>query len=384
MRRQKLILCVIILVTSLTALVGGAIWLRATPEERYQQGLQALERGDLSSVFQQVQFLRDYPLFKTKRRLLEGALSLRAERYEPALLCLRELPTEGDHREHRLLWLGECLYRLDRYLEASTFLSTLVDEQPDHVEARKWLAAIYFDMGSMDGAVEELKQVIDREPNDRRAHHLLGFIYWDFFEHYPESIEHYRTALSLNPTPYERDEIISELAQALIKQRDYQAALDELTNAAPNKVILALQSECQLNLGRLENAIQLLELAKQAPPSTAELEGLQSDDRFVLLLTARIAQDQKDYQKAIDSLAQILDDNRHDFEARYQLGLTYERSHRTEDAKAELKLMEDSQQIRKELSKKSREAMENPFDPVVRFRLAELCGQFDMPKLAES
>lgn len=349
------------------------IWPPVPPEEHFRQAMAALERHDLETVAVKVKILRDHPGFETHVNLLHGAYRLRRGNPEAALRELSARRPDGELRAPVLLHVVESFYQLGKLAEAEMIARQLEQEQPENTDAHRWLAAIYYDLGALNSAIKELGVVTTLAPNDFQPRHLLGLIYFDS-DKYAEATKHYRKALALEPSPKQRRQIIHNLAQALVKTREYQAALDVLEQASVDAFLLALKSQCQWGLGEHGRARQTL---KQA-------EVLDPDERLVLLLKARIEIEADNPQAAVEPLQRHLDRDPHDFECRYQLALSYRSLGQSERYKTEIARMQESKELRRQLSDFGEQAVDRPRDAKIRDRVADVCDKLGKHRLAQT
>ena len=371
------------LILTLTAVALGTALLleffarrQPDPAEQFREALAALDRSDFGTVARTISSLERRPAFVGHVHLLRGGLLVR--RGEPAA-ALEELTArrpEGEIRAPGLLFFCEALHQLGHLAAAEDVARQLIEEQPENADAHRWLAAIYYDLAANNAAIAELGIVVTLRPEDYRPRHLLGVIYFDF-EKFSEAARHYRKALDLNPPPATRAAIVQHLVRAMVRSREYEAALQVLEDESgfplDDPWLLALASECHWALGRRDEAQRLLEMAQERNP----------DERAVLLLKARVQMETGDPEAAIAPLVRHLDHDRHDFECRYRLALSYQRLGRSKDYERESARMLASQQLRKELSESSDQAVEEPRNAEVRDRIAEICDRLDKPELAE-
>jgi len=341
----------------------------------FREALVALHRGELKKVARTIQSLEPSPKFAEHVHVLRAAVSLRSGDPAAALADLTAHRPEGELRAPVLLFVCEALYQLGQLTAAETAARQLIDEEPSNADAHRWLAAVYYDLSANNAAIAELGTVIALSPDDYRPRALLGLIYSDF-EKYQDAGLQYRKALDLAPPLESRRNISRGLIKALVRSREYDAALRtverEFESPPEDAELLALASECHWALGREREAQRLLHLAQGRSP----------DERQVLLLSARMQMETGVPGAAIEPLAQHLERDPHDFECRYRLALLYQRLGRPQDFERESARMLASQRLRQELSDLSDQAVEQPRNAEVRERIAAICDQLDNPGLA--
>lgn len=372
--RRRLVLILSVLLLSAAA---GAGWLAfRTPhsdlEQQFRRGLTALERGDEPALTAALDALERAPDFEPHFWLLQGGRFLRAGQSEAALRCLAHTRPTGELREPALHLTGECLYRLGRVAEAESLFRDLLAEHPEHAEAHRWLAVISYDLGAMNHALTHLAELARLRDDDYTPHRLAGRIHLDF-QRYPEAAEAYRRCLARHPPPHVRREAVVHLARALIPLREYAEAEQVLRELADDAEALALRAEAVWSLGEQDRAEELVAAALRLAP----------EDRTSLYLLGRMRLAAGEAAEAIPPLQQVLTHRPHDYEARYQLALAYQRLGRAAEAERETERMQQDFARYERMTALSRRAIESPRDAEVREELAKLCEELDRPELAE-
>ena len=344
-----------------------------SPEERFRQAMAALEARDLKSVARTIKVLRREPGFETHVNLLLGASLLQTGSAEAALKRLSARRPEGELRAPVLLLVAEAFYGLGRLTETELIARQLEHEQPDNVDAHRWLAAVYYDLGALNSAIKELGVVITLDPQDYQPRHLLGLIYFDS-DNYADATKHYYKALELGPPPVKRREIIDDLAKVLVKLRAYRDALELLEQASLDAMLLALKSQCHWALGEHDLAIQILKQAEELDP----------DERQVLLLKGSIETEADNAEAAISPFTRHLKRDPHDFECRYRLALAYRSLGRIDRYETEIARMQESKELREQLTELGQQAADQPRNAEIRDRIADICEKLGKHELAET
>ena len=213
------------------------MFLLATTGDSTQQARRAVLQGRL--------FLDEGKLFAARQTLLES------------LSDARLVPIAN-------YWLGAVSYAIADLRSAEQYWLEALQADANHTDTHRSLAMIYYDRGAIDHAVQHLKEVTRLAPADARPYRLLGLLHKDY-ERYGEAAEFYRQALACTLTPVTRQEVTIELAEALIKTRNYQQALNALQSAPTTSDVQVLQAECMIGLGDSAAASQVLDqvLAQQ-------------------------------------------------------------------------------------------------------------------------
>ena len=362
-------------------LLSAVVWLatvvldrnKPNPLEVYRAGMAALDQGDLERVDAAINQLEGEVRFEEHRCLLRARLMLRGGNYVSALDQLTRLNYEGKLRKPALLLTGEALYWLQRLAEAEKIFRQVLSEHPDSVRAHRWLGAIHYDLGAYDLAVVHLQKLAELQPDDFSPHRLIGLMAHDF-EDEKNAIEHYRKALDRKPPIGVREEIVHELAEAHINQREYDAAVEILNQSGGGDVVKALLAECYWGMGEHDRARKLLERAARGP---------EGNDRRILLLQARISLESNDAEAAIAILKRALQVDAHDAECRYQIALAYRKLGRNDESEVHMKLRSESQALKERLTELNLQANREPRNAGIREELAEVCEKLGKHKLAQ-
>lgn len=357
------------------AATGGGGWYYVTrPEYRWQRGQQALRENDWVAVEEYARKL-EASGEPDRARLLRAEAFYRQRRYADAVAELNQIRDEGDLRVRAASLQGQCLLRLNLLREAHRVFQFVVDQQPDNPDAHRGLAAVYYDLGDLTQAVSHLEQVARLVPNDGRPYRQIGLIDKDLAQ-YADAATAYREALGRELNPTVREEVQLELAEVLLKQHDYQAALEALDHPTPspqeNVQAMGLRAECLWGLSRADEAREVLDRALRREPSNVALLRLRGQ--------ISLAEGQPEQAASLLEKAVALDPQ--DEPSRYQLALAYTRLNRPKEADEQQKRLKEIRDRLNLLTTLSKEAMEKPWDGGVRRRLAEVCDQLGRPNLA--
>ena len=372
MRRISIVLAVTGLGVS-----AGVIVLRFTgesDEERFRAGLKALRHGDPNEAAARLGGMSESPEFRDHRQLLRGGILLRSGRPAEAESWLKAVDREGELCREALLFLGECYYRQQRLAEGEICFRQIADDDADDLDAHRWLSSIYYDLGRVTAAITQLQHVIRLAPSDFSPYRFLGNIYQSQRK-FTQAADAYQQALSLSPPADIKQELHLDLARLLVEHQDYDCAialLDGAQELAGNPAALSIRAECACALGQKTEAKRMVAEVLDALP----------DDRNALLLKARIAKDEQDWDHAVSTLSKLLKSHPHDFEARYMLGRTYAMKGDRENSERELKLSENSKSLKARASELTERANNEPANAAVREELAGVCDELGEPELA--
>jgi tetratricopeptide (TPR) repeat protein len=195
-------------------------------------------------------------------------------------------------------------------------------------------------------------------------------------EDYRSAVRSYREALKRNPDPALAAKIRIDLALCLNNDHDNTGALEALDGISAKDSASAsaqlLRAEALVGLGRNAEAAELLDAAIKRYPEVGGLHHL----RGGLYLNMG------DSKAAAASLERAIALNPGEYRPRYQLALAFEQLGRTKEAAEQRSKADQTKNDLLELSKLNREAMKDPWDAEVRYKLADACERLHMPQLA--
>jgi tetratricopeptide (TPR) repeat protein len=358
----------------LVAVVGRSAWQRRELERRVVQALRSLEEREPPAIDAALlAALEQNPEYESESRLFQGVIALRRGEPTTALKLFGRVRPNKKVRLPLLLQVGAALFNTGQLAQAQGVFQQVAFEKPGDVAAHRWLAVIHREMGAMYAAFDEFEKVAELESDDYWAFRQMGLLNREDFGRDRDAVENYRMALERRPPPEQLPAIRTEFAQALINVKDFERALEVLSENADDAAVLALKAECHWSLGATETAWRFLERARDLDPQ----------GRAVLLLSGRMALAAGgNPQRAVDALKALLERDPHDVQARYQLSLAYQRLGDQEAAAAELDRMNASKALRTKLAAMYEQAMERPADAEIRDELADLCRQLGQRDLA--
>ncbi|MBT6496048.1 MAG: tetratricopeptide repeat protein [Planctomycetaceae bacterium] len=361
-------------IISLMTVIGILTWNflgKADPEEEFQGALTALQKHDLISVRKSIERLSKNPSYDSHVHFLRGAILLDANQIQPALVELRRARHTPALQKPVQLLIGECLYRTGDLSQAEQVFREVERAHPNNPGAQRWLAAIYYDLGAMDAAIPRLEELSLLQPDDFSPERLLGVIHFDF-EKYPRAITALREALNRSAPPEIEQAMRLRLAKALVFEKQFSDALEELQQVPRSPEVLALIGDCHWATNQRKKASQVW----------TEAYSLEPQSEPVLELGARIYLDQNEPEKAIPLLQRVLVVNPHNANSRYSLAMAYRQLGKTEEYQQEIQQWRDSQKLRTRLSELNVQAMSDLRNAELRDEIADLCEESGKPKLA--
>ncbi|MGQ9915738.1 MAG: tetratricopeptide repeat protein [Thermogutta sp.] len=372
-RFGAVILCVALLAGPALGVWRTSQLYRTSPDRAFQEGLAAIRRGDPAAVMAAAEMLPPGSPWGPHRALFDGYVLLRRGRPGPAIDVLAAAKDHAATRKWALCTAGEALYQLDRLGEAVGVLRQAVEMDPKLTDAHRWLAACFYDLGAMNQATHHLQIVAEQDPADARSLRLLGLMFHDF-EEWPRAVDAYRESLRRDPGQEAASEIRFELAECLMRQREFKEALETLEALPPSAEVAALRAECHDGLQDAAAAEEQIEAALQQDPANIRALQLKAQRR---LNDAR-------YAEAVQTLETAVRHHPTQWRLRFYLVQAYERLGDREAAQRELKMMQEWRKLHDRFAELHMEAIKKPFDAAVRLELAQIAEKIDRPMLALS
>jgi tetratricopeptide (TPR) repeat protein len=354
-------------------LAAGGFWMARRPDRQFALGLAGVERQDWNSVRSRAALVERSAAHFPHAQLLWGI----AEMQEGELLAaVEDLHVATEHSQTRplaLAYSGEAWYRLRQFGRAEQALLTSLERLPHRVDTHRWLAALYYDTGAMENALTHLSQVARLAPSDARPHRLMGLIYRDY-ERFEDAVVAYRESLAREPQQPDRQIVLLELAESQTKARQYGEALATLADCSPSERREVLSAECHVALGNQPQAAKILDgVLAQSPDRTD-----------ALLLRGNLLLDEGNLPLAIEHFQRCVAADALDYAARYKLAQAYERSGDKANAQKHGQLAEDLKRSREEFTQLHHEAMAQPRNAGVRYRLGQAALRLKRPDLART
>lgn len=343
------------------------------PGRLFRWGLEAFEAGQLDPVVVAADALRGAPGFEPHVHLLEGMVALRMGRLVEAI---EEFGHAKDHPElasQVYALSGEALYRLRQFRDAERILHQALAADPQQLHAHRYLAMLYCDLGAMTLAERHLLAVAEAAPTDPRPHRLLGVIHKDY-ELYQRAVDDYRQSLARDPHQADDEAIRLELAECLVKLRNFDEALAEIQRCPPSGRRLAIEAECRYGQGDRAAASRLVEEALRLEPRHLD----------ALLLKASVQLDSGDTAGAIRTLEEARTYHPTAYRVRYKLTQAYQRAGRAEDAQREAQATKEYRDLITRFADLHQEAIARPDDLEVRYQLGVTAQRLGRPDLAEA
>ena len=344
------------------------------PEFRLTRGEEAIQSGDWDIAEEYATTLEASGL-PDPAHFLRGKTLYAQRRPAPALAEFNQIRGDGPIRLRGATLSGRCLLELGNMPEAARVLTFVISEQPDNVEAHRGLAVIAYDLGQLGVAVHHLEEVALLDVGDARPHRLIGLIYKDMAQN-EQAVAAYREALRRKLPFTTAGEVRLELAEVLVRLALFAEGLDALaadaaagSETSPSRAVV--RAECLRGLGRRQEAEEVLDRAL-ASSSSADLYRVRG----------HLYLDGTKYSEAVRVLEQASVLAPAEYQVHYLLAQAYAGAGRKEDGAKTSARAEDLRKDLDLMAKLSRDAIDKPWDSVVRLQLAELSDRLMKPQLA--
>jgi tetratricopeptide (TPR) repeat protein len=339
-----------------------------SPEYLLKRGLELAQAGDFDRAVQIADRLGAIEE-RDRQALLLGEILFHQHEFDQAVAAMKHIRTEA-FRVRAADRIGRCLLALGHRREAESAFHYLLKNHPDHTDSHRFLAVIYYDQGDYARALSHLAEVIRLDPADARPHRLAGLIHKDQ-DQVELAEEAYRQALAHGLDPGAASELRAELADCQLRRQKPAEALETLANVE-SAAAAVFRIEALNALGRKADAANALDDALVRYPMASGLRRLHGER---LLADGRA----EDAVKQL-TLASAADPS--DRRVVYHLVRAYEHLGRRDDAREQERRLKDLEKLLKEVSDLSRAATQDPWDPTVRRRLADIFDQFGKADLA--
>lgn len=368
--RRALRLAIVLALVLAVGSFGAKRYRETRPEYRFARGQEAVAAGQWDRAEGYADALAaDRP---EHAALIRAEVLLRTGRPADALALLNTVRT-AELRSDAAVFSARCYRALGNLPEARRLYTFVLSENADHADAHRGLAAIAYDLGQLDRAADHLERVAGLDPRDGRPHRLLGLIYKDLAQLEPAETA-YREALRRSLPDDTRREVRLELGETLARLTRYADALEVLTGEAPHDAAwVAVRVECLRALNRRTEATTQLDAGLRDFSTAAPLWRLRG----------QLALDGTHTDEAIKALEQAVTLAPADEQARYLLGQAYTAAGRPADADREFQRRDEIRADLTRITDLTKEAMDKPWDPAVRLRLAEVCDRLEKPDLAK-
>lgn len=344
-----------------------------TPREIYEQGLKSLAAEELGKVQLATELLQATDATPQYREVLQGGINLRLGRLHQAAAVLEPAMRNPETAALAHTLTGEALYKNRQFGAAIDVLREAIKLDETSVDAHRWLAAAYYDIGATGPTIKTLAVVAKLVATDPRPHRLTGLIYKDM-ESYDAAIVEYREALSRSADFADRDTVLKELAECLVKSGKHDEVDAVLALCPLDAVTLGFAAESQHASGNSTEALKLVDQALAMSPQ----------DLPALLLKASLQAENGQIDEALGTLNQAVAAYPLDNRVHYQLSQFYFRQGNTQAGDKHATEASRLRDLRAHFTDLHAQASENLGNAEVRYQLGITANQLGLTELAIS
>ena len=253
-------------VSVVTTLVRKAI--PEDPRMYVEEGMAALENGDVAAIERSVQKLKDFPEHAAEQKLLEGMLYLGKSKPLLAVPFLQDASKDPTVRIKALTQLGNAYMRSRQRLECIAAFESALKEDEKADDARLNLAYVLKDMNSWDDAVKHLTTLVERKFRPGIVNQLLGNIYADMGQ-YEEAAAAFEAALTADPTSPTNSATTSRLLKCRIETGNFEGVEEFLPGVDDAGVRESVRALTLAAKGETKQAFSALDQALLESPNDA-------------------------------------------------------------------------------------------------------------------
>lgn len=351
----------------------GSAFLSPDPQLSMTRVLELIDTGDFAAA----KILRNESRRSFSETeawlLLDGFCNVGAGRHRDALRSFARLSPDGPNSGTILRLTGEALYGDGQLAPALKCFLRVVEASPKDADCHRWLAAIQYDLGNMDAALLHIEEVERLQASDYRLFQLRGKIYFEYGQ-FPEAIRAFTAALERVEDAAKREQLTLELADALIKHKDFSASQKVLEKAAHSIDREVLRAECFASDGQPAEAAAVLQAVAETAP--LPLRGT--------LLLARLKLESGEVaeaQKLLESQSQT-DGIQSSEEYHHLLAEAFRLAGDADRSQQHLEISSQIKSLKTELTDLNSKAMDAPSDAKVRRDAAAVCEKLGMSEMA--
>lgn len=344
------------------------IKLNLDPAARVQRGIEALTTGNRDVLSRELKALTENENNRPYYCYLLAILQVENGTFNDALENFAVAVSEPKVRGNALVRAGYVYERLGQLANAEQIFQQAVAVDNSLIDAHRWLAIWYHDQGAVSRASSHLLRISELDKSDPRPHRLLARMSLEY-QNFTRAIEDYEISLSRNPAPHVVHEILIEMAQCQVKNREYKNAietlrrseLDELKMPEQEAERMALLGEAYLAIGETNRAGPLF--AQAVKKSPFNLTALRQKGALELL--------EGKVKMAVATLQVAVEKHPHDYTAQFKLSQAYRRDGNDELADKHDKIGLEIRDRNEKFSRLHEKAEKNPGDISILMELGK-------------
>lgn len=356
-------------------IIGFAMWPRSIdPAERFQTGLEAVQRGDWKTVRLCAHHLQQDNDHQAHAFLLQGYDLRAAEQSEDAFVTFSKANSHPETREFAYHEAASILYEAGEFGQTILMCRQVLEWNSARTDTQRLLAAAYYDIGAMVQATNTLQVVIDQEPDDYRPHYMQAAILHDFERLDDAALAYEQAAKRLPQDSTARDEVLAGWGKCLVRLRRHEEALAAMTTAANVPDVEAQRAVALFALRQPESALKAAESALRQRPLHPE----------AVTVAAQCYERSSDAKRGIALLQLAVDAHPHELELHLRLADMLGANGQSGGALEHRQIAAEISEYRREFSHKQQALVHDENDAGLRFEIAQLAEQLGKIEVARS
>ena len=342
--------------------------------ERFQAGLDAVERGDWKTVRLCAHRLLQDDEHHAHAALLQAYEQLALGQSEEAFVTFSKATSEPETRELAYHEAATILYEAGQFSQTILMCRQVLEWNSARTDSQRLLAAAYYDIGAMVSAINTLKVVAEQQPNDHRPHYMEASILHDF-ERFDDAVLAYEEAAKRVPQDsIAKDEILLGWGECLVQLRCHAEALIAMEPASSGPEVDAQRAVALFALRQLDTALKAAESALTRRPHLPE----------AVAVAAQCYEHSGDVERGIALLQEAADLHPHEVELHLRLADMLGANGHLAAALDHRKKAATISEYRREFSNKQQALVHNDDDANLRFEIAQLAERLGKIEIARS
>lgn len=356
-------------------IVGVAMWPRSIDlAERFQTGLEAVQRGDWRTVRLSAHQLQQDDDHQAHACLLQGYDLRAAGRSEEAFVTFSKANSNPETRQLAYHEAASILYEAGQFGQSILMCRQVLEWNSARTDTQRLLAAAYYDIGAMVQAVDTLQVVTDQQPDDFRPHYMQASILHDFERFDDAALAYEQASTRLPQDSTARDEVLAGWGECLVRLRRHEEALAAMITAANVPDIEAQRAVALFALRQSEAALKAAESALEQRPLHPE----------AVTVAAQCYEASGDVERGIALLQQAVDAHPHELELHLRLADMLGANGQSDGALEQRQIAAEISEYRREFSHKQQALVRDEHDAGLRFEIAQLAERLGKIEIARS
>jgi tetratricopeptide (TPR) repeat protein len=356
-------------------IVGSFFWSKPVDlSERFQTGLEAVQRGDWKTVRLCVHRLLQDDEHRANAAVLQAYEQLAFGQSEEAFVTFSQATTDPDTRELAYHEAATILYEAGQFSRTILMCRQVLAWNSARTDSQRLLAAAYYDIGAMVSAINTLKVVAEQQPNDHRPHYMEASILHDFERFEDAALAYGEAAKRVPQDAPARDEILVGWGECLVRLRRHAEAIEVMEPASSGPAADAQRAVALFALRQPDAALNAARSALTRRPHLPE----------AVAVAAQCYGHNGDVKRGIALLQDAADFHPHELELHLRLADMLGADGQVDAALEHRTIAATISAYRRDFSHKQQALVHNDEDANLRFEIAQLAEQLGKIEIARS